>query len=151
MTKKKRNIIIAVVALGIISCVIPTKKEEVPSDTTAITAEADRSFLLDYELKTGDVKNGTGDTVIGEYAYIIIPTEKLDDITGEDIKEFADKNVAGSSYNWVSIMTESGEGITFSGSIASVATRGMLDESGALTETKGTWISGENGFTYKDN
>ena len=77
MTKKKRNIIIAVVALGIISCAIPTKKEEVPNDTTAITVEADHSFLLDYELKTGDVKNGTGDAVIGEYAYIVIPTENL--------------------------------------------------------------------------
>lgn len=148
MTKKKKSIIIAaVVVIGAIGTFGSHNTE-----TTETAAEvSEHSFLLDYDLQTADVKNGTGDTVIGERAYITIPSEKLSEITGEDIKEFADSNVDESSYNWVSIMTDSDEGICFTGSNVQIATYGKLDEDGAVLESLGVWIKGNDGYTYKQN
>ena len=149
MTKKKRNIIIAaVVIIGAIGALSSNHNTE-NVETVAETSE--HSFLLDYDLETADVKNGTGDTVIGERAYITIPSEKLSEITGEDLKEFADTNVDGAAYNWVSIMTDSGEGICFTGSNTQIATYGKLDEEGAVLESLGIWLKGNDGYTYKQN
>ena len=149
MTKKKRNIIIAaVVVIGAFGALSNNGSKQ----TTETVAEAsDHSFLLDYDLQTADVKNGTGDTVIGQRTYITIPSAKLAEITGEDIKEFADANVDGASYNWVSIMTDSDEGICFTGSNALIATYGKLDKDGSLLETLGTWLKSDNGYKYEKN
>ena len=47
------------------------------------------NILLDYELTVDDVLSGSGD-LLGQYAYIRITSKQLDEITAEDIKEFAD-------------------------------------------------------------
>lgn len=151
MKKKTRNIIIGVVVVLAAIGVASGNSDSKPAETeTAVVAE-NHSFLLDYELETADVKNGTGDTVIGKRAYITIPADKLVEITGEDIAEFADANVDGKGYNWVSIMTDSGNGIVFLGGNSQIATCAKLSAEGedAGDET-GYWLKGNDGYTYNE-
>ena len=67
--------------------------------------------LMDYDLIVKDVMNGTGDAVIGQYAYISIMAQQLTDMTAENLQEFAEQRVEGSGYNWVSIIATDGKGI----------------------------------------
>lgn len=147
----KNKIVTAAIVLMVLGAIgSATGNSKPASDTSTTTEASDHSFLLDYELQTADVKNGTGDTVIGKYAYISIPSEKLDEITGEDLKAFSDANVADASYNCVSIITDSGEGICFTGSIPYIATRGTLDTDGSLLETHGTWLLSGDEYSYEE-
>lgn len=95
--------------------------------------------LLDYNLVVKDVLNGTGDTVIGQYGYISIMGSQLEEMTADNLREFSEKVVAGTNYNWVSIIATDGNGICFSGSDVSFATYGKLNKDGSIAETIGTW------------
>lgn len=107
--------------------------------------------LMDSGLIVKDVKNGTGDTVIGQYAYISITDSQLDEMTAEHLKEFAEKIVDGASYNWISIKTPSGKGICFAGCSTISATYGELDKDGSILSTIGTWILDKDGnYTYSE-
>lgn len=149
MKKKTRNIIIGVVVV-LAAIGVASGNSDTTTTETAAVAE-NHSFLLDYELQTADVKNGSGDTVIGERAYITIPSDKLAEITGEDLAEFADANVDGKGYNWVSIMTDSGNGIVFLGGNPQIATCAKLSNEGedAGDET-GYWLKSDDGYTYTE-
>lgn len=95
--------------------------------------------LMDYELIVKDVMNGAGDTVIGQYAYIRPSEKELEEMTAEHLREFAEKRIEGSDYNWVSIIVTGGNGICFPGSDTTFAEYGKLDEDGSLLEGIGTW------------
>lgn len=104
------------------------------------------NILLDYELTVDDVLSGSGD-LLGQYAYIRITSKQLDEITAEDIKEFADTVVDQSGYNWVSIITSSDTGICFTGSDITMAMYGKLDEDGSILDASGYWVRDKDG-TY---
>ena len=107
--------------------------------------------LMDYDLIVKDVMNGTGDTVIGQCAYISITGDELDEVTADDLKEFSENVVSGTSYNWVSILATNGKGICFAGADPSWATYGELEKDGSLKKSIGMWILDSNGnFTYSE-
>ena len=95
--------------------------------------------LMDYDLIVKDVMNGTGDAVIGQYAYISIMGQQLSDMTAENLQEFAEQRVEGSGYNWVSIISTDGKGICFTGSDTSSGIYGTLNQDGSVAETLGFW------------
>lgn len=110
------------------------------------------NFLMDFEPTTKDVMNGSGDTVLGQYAFIRITDDNLEKITSEMLREFADNVVANSGYNWVSIITYSDTGICFSGSDVSSAIYGKLDKDGSVLESYGLWVRDENGnYSYTES
>lgn len=118
------------------------------------TKEADVSsnFLMDYKLTVENVLNGSGDTVIGKYAFISITNEELEKITPDMLKEFAEKVIDNSGYNWVSIITPSDIGICFPDSNIAYATYGKMDKDGSILESIGMWILDENGdYAYEEN
>lgn len=107
--------------------------------------------LMDYDLIVKDVLNGSGDTVIGQYAYISITGNQLEDMTADNLREFVENRVVGSGYNWVSIIATDNKGICFSGSLPDYGTYGIVDESGVVTDVLGDWILGTDGnYTYKE-
>ena len=108
--------------------------------------------LMDYELTVKDVMNGSGDTVIGQRAYIRLGKDQLEEMTADHLREFAENRVEGSGYNWVSIIVTGGNGICFPGSDTSFAEYGKLDEDGSLLESVGTWMRQSDGsYTYSEN
>lgn len=107
--------------------------------------------LMDSGLIVKDVKNGTGDTVIGQYAYISVTDSQLDKMTPEHLKEFAEKMVDGASYNWISIKTPSGKGICFAGCSIIAPAYGELDKDGSVHKLIGTWVLGtDENYTYSE-
>ncbi|WAK79530.1 hypothetical protein [Clostridium phage Saumur] len=107
--------------------------------------------LMDYDLIIKDVLNGSGDTVIGQYAYISITGKQLEAMTADNLREFAESRVVDSGYNWVSIIAADGKGICFSGSLPDYGTYGIVDESGVVTEVLGDWILDADGnYTYTE-
>lgn len=110
------------------------------------------NHLMDYDLTVKDVLNGSGDTVIGQYAYIRPSAKELEEMTAEHLREFAENRVEGSGYNWVSIIVTGGNGICFPGSDTSFAEYGKLDADGSLLESVGTWMRQSDGsYTYSEN
>ena len=108
--------------------------------------------LMDYELTVKDVLNGSGDTVIGQCAYIRASAKELEEMTADHLREFAENRVEGSGYNWVSIIVTGGNGICFPGSDISFAEYGKLDEDGSLLEGVGTWTRQSDGsYIYSEN
>ena len=108
--------------------------------------------LMDYELTVKDVLNGSGDTVIGQCAYIRVSANELEEMTADHLREFAESRVEGSGYNWVSIIVTGGNGICFPGSDPAFAEYGKLDEDGSLLESVGTWMQQSDGsYTYSEN
>lgn len=110
------------------------------------------NVLMDYELTVKDVKNGTGDSVIGKRAYIRIMKTQLAEITPENFVEFVESRVRDSGYNWVSIVCDDGTGICFPGSMVQVADYGKLDADGSIVESYGTISLTEDGtYSYSEN
>lgn len=108
--------------------------------------------LLDFNPTIKDVMNGTGNAVIGQYAYITVTDKQLEEMTAEHLKEFANTVVDGSGYNWFSIKSYSGNGICFSGSDISSAVYGKLDKDCSVIETFGFWVRNEDGnYIYSEN
>lgn len=107
--------------------------------------------LMDYDLIVKDVLNGSGDTVIGQYAYISITEKQLETMTADNLREFVENRVIDSGYNWVSIIATNGKGICFSGSLPDYGTYGTIDEEGVITENLGDWVLGSDGnYTFKE-
>ena len=108
--------------------------------------------LMDYDLTVKDVLNGSGDTVIGQYAYIRPSATELEEMTADHLREFAEKRVEGSGYNWVSIIVTGGNGICFPGSDTSIAIYGKLDREGSVEESIGFWTRQNDGsYTYSED
>lgn len=107
------------------------------------------NFLLDYDVKTADVKSGSGD-VIGQRAYISVLKSKFETVTEENYKEFVESVVKDSGYNWFTIKCDDGTGVCFPGSMYHVGDYGKLDDEGAILESYGTITLNENnGYTYE--
>lgn len=107
--------------------------------------------LMDYDLIVKDALNGSGDTVIGQYAYISITGKQLEAMTADNLREFVENRVVDSGYNWVSIIATDNKGICFSGSLPDYGTYGIVDESGVVTEVLGDWILGADGnYAYTE-
>lgn len=139
-----------VVAIGVLgSCFSGNSSSSTNAPVSTETHSDSHSFLLDYNINIADVKSGLGNNTLGKCAYITIPTEELSQITSKDLKDFADTFVSESSYNWVSITTDSGYGICFPGSNSMTATYGKLDSLGAITEAEGAWILKNNEYVYE--
>lgn len=107
--------------------------------------------LMDYDLIVKDVMNGSGDAVIGQYAYISITANQLKEMTADNLREFSESVVSGASYNWISIIATDGTGICFTGCDTSSAIYGKLDKDGSVIETFGEWSRNENGdYSYSE-
>lgn len=94
--------------------------------------------LMNAEIRTADVMNGTRSEKLGEWAEIQINKETLKGITQEQFAEFCNEVVKGSGYNWFTISCEDGTGIQFAGSVSYVSTYGNLDNEGCIAESIGT-------------
>lgn len=105
------------------------------------------NFLLDLDVKTGDVKSGSGD-VIGEYAYVSTLKSKLKEITAENFAEFAETVVQNSGYNWFTIKCDDGTGIMFSGADILIPIYGTLGDDLSISETLGLIEYTESGYVY---
>lgn len=92
------------------------------------------NFLLDCDVKTEDVKSGSGD-VIGQRAYISVLKSQLSDLTAENFAEFAESVVKDSGYNYFTIKCDDGTGIVFDGSDVTVPVYGTLDGDGRVADT----------------
>lgn len=107
------------------------------------------NFLMDVKPTVKDVLSGSGDTVLGEYAFVRVSDEQLESITADMLKEFAENVVDNSGYNWVSIMTYSDTGICFAGSDISSAFYGKVDKDGSILDADGMWLRDDNGnYSY---
>lgn len=107
------------------------------------------NFLLDYDVKTADVKSGSGD-VIGQRAYISIIKSKLQEVTADNFAEFAETVVKDSGYNWFTIKCDDGTGIVFDGSDVTLPVYGALDDDGRISNTIGFIKQGADGaYTYE--
>lgn len=117
---------------------------------SAKKTDISNNFLMDYKLTVENVLNGSGDTVIGEYAFIHITDEEFEKITPDILKEFAENVVNDSGYNWVAIMTSSDTGICFTGSDVSFATYGKMDKDGSILEAIGMWtLDADGNYIYE--
>lgn len=119
-----------------------TKKEESQKEETAPPEEPSADAVSDNpliaaELKTAPLTNGFGEEIDGEHAYIEIDKDELKAVTEEQFREFVDSRVADSNYNWVSINCPDGTGITFPGSISTMAEYGEQDSNGSITKLIG--------------
>ena len=107
------------------------------------------NFLLDCDVKTEDVKSGSGD-VIGQRAYISVLKSQLSDLTAENFAEFAETAVKDSRYNYFTIKCDDGTGIVFDGSDVTVPIYGTLDDDGRIADTAGFIKQGADGaYTYE--
>lgn len=107
------------------------------------------NFLLDYDVKTADVKSGSGD-VIGQRAYVSIIKSKLQEVTADNFAEFAETVVKESGYSWFTIKCDDGTGIVFDGSDVTLPVYGTLDDDGRVSDTFGFIRQGADGsYTYE--
>lgn len=108
--------------------------------------------LMNAEIRTADVMNGTRREKLGEWAEIQISKETLKGITQEQFDEFCNEVVKDSGYNWFTISCEDGTGIQFAGSVSYVSTYGDLDNEGCIAETIGTIMVQEDGtYSYTES
>lgn len=81
-----------------------------------LTKIKDDNYLKTLEVHVEDVINGSGDTKIGEYAYVNAKKAKFEELEDKYFVEFSKDVVEGSGYNWVVIKFEDGTGIFYTGS-----------------------------------
>lgn len=107
------------------------------------------NFLLDCDVKTSDVKSGSGD-VIGQRAFVSVLKSQLAELTAENFAEFAETVVKDSGYNYFTIKCDDGTGIVFAGSNVTIPVYGTLDDDGRVTDTAGFITRGVDGsYTYE--
>lgn len=126
----------------------PTERELALETTTEELTTAARSSnpLMNAALHTGNVMNGIGTEIIGEYAYIIFDKEMAKNLSMEQFTEFCNEVVADSGYNWFSICFTDDTCLCFHGCYASVATYGEIDEEHGIEEVIGTVMLTEDGI-----
>ena len=123
---------------------------ETPSEETLIPPEtASSNILLNAEVKTADVTNGTGTDKIGTRAYIEVSKSDLSSISDSDYADFIDTAVKDSGNNWFSIICDDGTGIIFTGSSAEIADYGKMDTEGRVTEVIGYIVLRSGNYSYE--
>lgn len=106
------------------------------------------NVLMATKVKTVDVMNGLGDTVLGQRAYVEISDKDFTSLTLDDFQEFANNVVKDSGYRYVTIISDSGKAIFFPGSDIHIIQYGNIGEDGLLSETLGDIILQDDGSTY---
>ena len=110
------------------------------------------NILLDRDVKTADVKSGSGD-VIGQYAYISVLKSQLEEITEDNFKEFIEQVVQNEEYkdfNYILIKCDDGTGVLFSEKSAIIVSYGELNDSDMIEKTVGYISQGDDGaYTYE--
>lgn len=107
------------------------------------------NFLLDCDVKTDDVKSGSGD-VIGQRAFVSVLKSQLAELTAENFAEFTETVVKDSGYNYFTIKCDDGTGIVFDGSDVTLPVYGTLDDDGRVADTVGFITRGADGsYTYE--
>ena len=135
----------------------PAESPPENSGTPSSPAESDPpagtgNILLDSEFIVRDVTNGTGTEVIGQCAYIEISAEHMKNLSSDSLVEFAEARVKDSGYNWVSIVTDGGNGIIFPGSDIIAPVYGRLSEKDKdLEESIGFLLLSNGSYTYSES
>ena len=125
------------VFIALVSCGLDGK-------ISTVSEYKQHNFLLDCDVKTADVKSGSGD-VIGQRAFVSVLKSQLAELTAENFAEFAETIVKDSGYNYFTIKCDDGTGIVFPGSMCYVSHYCQLDDDGAMLENYGTITLDENG------
>lgn len=107
------------------------------------------NFLLDCDVKTEDVKSGSGD-VIGQRAYISVLKSQLSDLTAENFAEFSETVVKDSGYNYFTIKCDDGTGIVFTGCNVVLIDYGFLDDDMMASDIVGyIKLNDDGSYTYE--
>lgn len=107
------------------------------------------NFLLDCDVKTSDVKSGSGD-VIGQRAFVSVLKSQLAELTAENFAEFAETVVKDSGYNYFTIKCDDGTGIVFTSCNVVLIDYGKLDDYLMASEIFGYIRLNEDGsYTYE--
>lgn len=96
----------------------------------------------DNELRAGNIKiydvvNGSGNTIIGKRAIILVNKEALKSMPTDEYNSFLENEISGSGYNWFTIEFKDGTGIVFAGCDIDSCMYGLIDSDGMLETTKG--------------
>ena len=122
-----------------------TSGKDSPKDST----QKSSNVLLKAELREADIMNGSGNAAIGTRAYIYVKKQELIDLTQDDFKEFIDKVVKDSEYNYVTIIAEdASKAILFPSSMVEAAQYGIVNVDGTLKTVFG-YITLQSDGTYK--
>lgn len=105
--------------------------------TTTTMEELSSNVLMNKQVKTYSVYNGSGTEVIGSRAKITATKDELTNCTSEEFDEFVMSCVDGQSYNWFTIELDDGTGIVFSGCGTSLFDYGEIGNDGMLSTTLG--------------
>lgn len=119
-------LIIAMIAVCLFGC-----------GTNETSSDLSSNALINLEIKTADILNGSGNTSIGTRAYVNTSKSSLRSATEEQFAEFAREKVEGADYNWFSIICEDGTGIVFSGCIIEICEYGKINDNGTIDELVG--------------
>lgn len=145
--KKKGGVVSAIIKGVLIAVVLLFALVMIFGDDAP---EAGGNPLMAAEIKTADVMNGTGDTVLGQRAYVEISKADFEALTDEQLAEFAIANVKGADYNWFTIDRGDGEGLCFTGCMIELAPYGDIDEEGAIVKAQEYWTVNDDGTVNKE-
>lgn len=107
------------------------------------------NFLLDCDVKTEDVKSGSGD-VIGQRAYISVLKSQLSGLTAENFAEFSETVVKDSGYNYFTVKCDDGTGIVFTGCNVVLIDYGSLDDDMMVSDIVGyIRLNDDGSYTYE--
>ncbi len=140
MKKFILGIMVLALMLSILSCV------EVSEETSD---NSEKNYLFTLKIHIEDVMNGTGDTKIGEYAYIEAEKTKFEELDDKYFIEFSEDFVEGSGYNWVLIKFDDGTGITYTASEIDILTYGKINSDGMVSDVMGYYLIKNDGVTYQ--
>lgn len=121
------------------------------SDNTVSTDSEISNILLSKQVRTADVMNGLGDTVIGQRAYIEVTSGEMTSLTLEQFQEFANTVVKNFDGNYFSIIaTDSQKAILFPASDITIIQYGNVNDNGMLDEVTGYILLQDDGsYTYE--
>ena len=121
------------------------------SDNTVSTDSEISNILLSKQVRTADVMNGLGDTVIGQRAYIEVTSGEMTSLTLEQFQEFANTVVKNFDGNYFSIIaTDSQKAIFFPASDITIIQYGNVNDNGMLDEVTGYILLQDDGsYTYE--
>lgn len=152
MTKKGKIIIGTVSAIVVLGLVFGNGNSSSSTSTVEKSTESvekkEENILLKKKLKTADIMNGMGDTVIGTRAYVEIKKDQMLELSNEQFTEFVNEVVKDSGYNYVTIIAEdASKAIFFPGSLTTNAEYGKVNIDGTLDVVYG-YITLQDDGTY---
>lgn len=135
LNKKTIIIIVAVVAVALIALFIAAQGD----DNKGGVEDMHINPFMNYTLTEAPMMNGFGDEQIGTYAYIYVAPGDMEKATPEDYLEFANANVKGKDYSYVTIACSDKTGARWSASMLDYVYFGEIDSNRQLTSTTAVW------------